>query len=228
MFVLAPRPRRRARTGLAVAASLLLALSACTAEEPDEPAAEPAPPSLSDLDTTTLVVGRGAFCEAVDAEAVAAATAPSGAEETTATSWANGEPVTVGGAEDLAHENGCRWSAAAADPATAPAVEAAAWVFAPPVPAADAETYAAAAAATAGCTVLDGQPAYGTPTLALTCDLPADESGAAGREVSFRGLFGDAWLTCTLAERGTLPAADDLVERGSDWCAAVAVAASAS
>jgi hypothetical protein len=114
----------------------------------------------------------------------------------------------------VAHEYGCR----AASSPTVPA-EARAWVFAPPVTAAWAQQLVAAAARTKGCTALPGAPAYGTPSTGLVCEL-GDQ-----RSVTYRGLFGDAWLACSL----TLPVAVDraqLVDRAGKWCVAVAQAAS--
>lgn len=213
------RPRRSARAAAVLAVGLLTV--ACSGgEEPEEEAAPPPPPRLSELDTTSLVVGRDAFCEAVDEDRVTDALGTPAADAEALT-WANGEPAAVLGGSELAHEEGCSWTAA-------DGTQAAAWVFVPPVPPAEAEEHAAAAAAVEGCAPLEGAEAYGAPTVALTCTSAATESRAAGRTVSFRGLFGDAWLTCTLAAPGEPAADDDLAARAADWCAAVAVAASAS
>jgi hypothetical protein len=71
----------------------------------------------------------------------------------------------------------------------------------------------------AGCEVGAG-PAYGAPTLALTCTR--DD----GVRASYRGLFGDAWLVCEVA-RPT--AADwDVVDRAGRWCVGVLEAAASS
>lgn len=207
----APRPRRPAPAAalirsVVLSAALATTLVACSGEDDAPPAPEPEPLALADLDTTGLVVQRDAFCDAVDDRALEAAV---GGDAELVT-WGNGENLSLpGGVEDLAHENGCRWTADA---------EAGAWVYVPPVPAANAEAYVAAAAGVEGCETLEGQPAYGAPSLAQSC---VTENST---EVSFRGLFGDAWLTCTLTE-ATPTEADDLVERASAWCAAVAVAA---
>ncbi|MDF9714747.1 hypothetical protein INN71_01835 [Nocardioides sp. ChNu-153] len=209
----------------ALAALVVLALGtvACTGDDGgdgDAPVASPtttAPPALADLDTTTLGVERSAFCDDVTDEAVAAAL---GAPPVEAVPWDTGAPTQIApGREDLVHEVGCRWygEGGAAAP-TSPA--ASAWVFVPPTTPAAAAAYVEETAATEGCRVLEGQPAYGAPSLAQLC-------GAEGvAEVSFRGLLGDAWLTCTL--RVPTSAAFDeaaTVTRASDWCAAVAVAA---
>lgn len=216
---MSPHPssrQRRRRVAAAAAAVLLVGLTACSGDdEPEEtePTAAP-PPALADLDTTTLVVERAAFCDDVDPAAVTAALGTSDDGEAEAAPYSSGDAVDLGsGEEQLVHELGCRWSDGAAGP-----TRAAAWVFVPPVPPADAEQYVAATP-TDGCTTLEG-PAFGAPTLALACA----REGAT--EVSFRGLFGDAWLTCTLTAPTTAASAEELVERAGAWCAAVAVAAS--
>ncbi|HEY1133192.1 MAG TPA: hypothetical protein VGE77_01325 [Nocardioides sp.] len=218
-----PHPSHRRRRALpaalpaTLAAVLLVGLAACSGDdEPDDAAPTTAPPPvLADLDTTAMVVARADFCDAVDPAAVTTAL---GDAEGEAAPYSSGDPVDLGtGSESLVHEFGCRWS----DPTGA--IGAAAWVFAPPVPTEAAEQYVAAAAAVEGCRTLDTAPAFGAPTLALACAQPA------ATEVSFRGLFGDAWLACSLTAPTTGAAAtsaEDLVERGAAWCAAVAVAAS--
>lgn len=198
-------------TGLTLPAALAVALamtvSGCSDDPGERAAPEPEPVALADLDTAAMAVQRDAFCDAVDDEALDAAVGTAGEPQT----WGNGENVTLGdGSEDLAHENGCRWGAD-------DAVQGAAWVYVPPVPLANAEAYVEAAGAVEGCEPLE-QPAYGTPSVALRC------VGATTTEISFRGLFGDAWLTCTLSEP-TADLGDDLADRASAWCAAVAVAA---
>jgi hypothetical protein len=82
-------------------------------------------------------------------------------------------------------------------------------VFAPPVDAAGAERLIKVARKAPGCEVGSG-PAFGAPTLALTCTK--DDVVRA----SYRGLFGDAWLVCEVAR----PAgADwDVVDRAGRWC----------
>lgn len=170
---------------------------------------------LADFDTSTAVVQRAPFCELVAEEAVDAALGGAA----TLTSYVNGEESDAVPGGDVSHEYGCRFVPdAEGSAAGASTAEARGWVFAPPVTA-DRARQLVAAARTKGCTVAPDAPAYGTPSVALTC------ANGDVRTASFRGLFGDAWLACSL----TLPVAaagDDLLERTGRWCVALAEAAS--
>ena len=59
------------------------------------------------------------------------------------------------------------------------------------------------------------------PSVALIC--PAGDR----RWASFRGLFGDAWLACSLSAPATL-GDQELLDRAGRWCVAVAEAAAVS
>ena len=155
---------------------------------------------LSTYDTTGLVVTRGPFCDAIDDRQVSAALDGDPADSS---SWTNGDTIDLGnGAEDVAHEFGCRYAGADGTMAQT-------WVFAPPVDAAGAERLIKVARKAPGCEVVNG-PAFGAPTLASTCT----KDGVV--RASYRGLFGDAWLVCEVAR----PAgADwDVVDRAGPWC----------
>lgn len=161
---------------------------------------------LEGFETTTLTVPRAGFCSAVDPREVEAAL---GGEPDGARGYENGEEVTLAdGLTDVAHEFGCVWSAGDGS-------EARAWVFAPPVDADRAEMLVREASRTAGCEA-SPTPAYGAPSVGLTC------TGEGGTRASYRGLFGDAWLTCELtsADPAVDPAA--LRERAGAWCVGVA------
>src|SRR3954471_7332475 len=91
---------------------------------------EPAPPArtpftttpLGGYDTTGAVVQRGPFCDGIDRRQVSAAL---GGDTEDATAWQNGDTIDLGnGVQDVAHEFGCRWTAADGTVAQA-------WVFAP-------------------------------------------------------------------------------------------------
>lgn len=173
-------------------------------------AARPGTP-LSSYDTSGVAVARAAFCSTVGAEPVAAAL---GDEPDSSTSYGNGERARVTRkVEDVAHEFDCTWVGADGTVARA-------WVFAPPVTPERARDLASAAAAVRGCEAVEGAPAFGSPSASVFC--------ASGTELqaSYRGLFGDAWLACSI----TAPAADTerpgLLDRAGRWCVAVAKAAS--
>ncbi|WP_408898558.1 hypothetical protein ACJ5H2_05460 [Nocardioides sp. R1-1] len=175
--------------------------------------------ALADFDTTKAVVQRAPFCDLVPAAAVEEALG----SEATVAAYANGERSDALPGGDVSHEYGCRYSPGTDAEADAPSAgtagsEARGWVFAPPVTV-DAARQIAAGSAQAPCTALPDAPAYGEPSAGVVCP------GEGVHTVSFRGLFGDAWLACSL----TLPASvaqEELVERAGRWCVAVAQAAS--
>lgn len=172
----------------------------------DEPAPARTPfttTPLSGYDTTGVVATRGPFCDRVDERQVSAAL---GGEATDSSAWQNGDTIDLGnGVQDVAHEFGCRWTAADGTVAQA-------WVFAPPVGADQAQRLARSAAKGPGCEKGSGPP-FGSPTLALICT----KDGVA--RASYRGLFGDAWLVCEV----TRPAGAtwDMTDRAGRWCVGV-------
>ena len=158
---------------------------------------------LASYDTAAATVTRGEFCEAIDPRQVEAAL--DGAPDSS-TAWQNGDPVEVtDGVEDVGHEFGCEYTGV--DGAVARA-----WVFAPPVDAAQAQRLVRAAGKAPGCEAAAG-PAFGDPTLALTCT----KDGVV--QASYRGLFGDAWLVCEVARPAG--ATWDVVDRAGRWCVGV-------
>ena len=205
--------RAHLRSHLRVASGAVLlagVLAGCTGSDP-EPEADPSAPStpLESYDTAGLVVPRASFCAGMAEEAVADAL---GAAPSASSSYENGEPARVGEVRDVAHEYGCAYRAE--DGTTARA-----WVFAPPVTRARARDLLALAGAERGCRPDRDAPAFGSPSTALEC------RGEGGTTVSWRGLFGDAWLSCSLTVEG--PADESVVQRADRWCVAVATAASA-
>jgi hypothetical protein len=169
----------------------------------DEPEATSAP--LTSFDTSRVTILRTGFCDRVADTAVTEALQAEPEEES---SYDNGDRVRLAaGTRDRAHEYGCSWTA---DGATA-----AAWVFAPPVTRGAARDLLRRARGERGCEPVPDAPAYGDPSVALVCTRPR------GREVSFRGLFGDAWLVCSIRSP------DVSADRTGRWCVAAARAASA-
>jgi hypothetical protein len=206
-------PVRRAAV-LAALLALVIAPAGCTG---DSSSSSPSPTAtiavaagtpLSDVDTSALVVRRAPFCDLVDPAAVTRAL---GEEARNASALRSGQRARItDDVTDVVHEFGCTWSAGGS--------RAEAWVFVPPVTRARARTLADLARKPTGCTAVAGAASYGDPSAATSCRADA------GIEVSYRGLFGDAWLACALtAPRGEQ---EELTDRAGRWCAAVATAAS--
>jgi hypothetical protein len=203
--------RRRAAALAALVLSLTLGgpLSGCTSDD-NTPAPKPTASStpLADFATDEVSVARTGFCPRVAPRAVTEAL---GGEPATTDSWANGDRATLAdGVRDVAHEYGCAWTAADGTVARA-------WVFAPPVGAARAARLVRAAGGAERCRPIADAPAYGAPSAAVACRT------AAGGRTTLQGLFGDAWLSCSLETPGAVPDLD----RTGRWCVAVAQAASA-
>jgi hypothetical protein len=205
-------PRAALLVATAVAATVVIVGGGVVALDRDDDEPTPAKESfattpLAEFDATGVVVAREAFCDGIDERQVSAALDDDPADSS---SWENGDTIDLGnGAEDVAHEFGCRYTAADGTVAQA-------WVFAPPVDAAGAERLVKAAGKATGCEVGSG-PAFGAPTLALTCT----KDGVV--RASYRGLFGDAWLVCEVARPAG--AEWDVVDRAGRWCVGVLQAA---
>jgi hypothetical protein len=158
---------------------------------------------LAGYDTTTAVVARGPFCDQIDLRQAEAALDGTVADSH---SWRDGDTVEVStGVTDVVHEFGCEY--AAADGTVAHA-----WVYAPPVTAEQATRLVRSAGRGPGCEPGDG-PAFGDPTLALTCT----KDGVV--RASYRGLFGDAWLVCEVVRPAG--ATWDVTDRAGRWCVGV-------
>jgi len=206
------RRPRVARATLAVIATLLIALlgAGCSgsADSGPEPTAAPSEAvdegtPLADVDTTSLVVARAPFCDAVDPAAVARAL---GEEPAEGSAYRSGQRIKLSDdVADVVHEFGCRWTAGDG--------VAEAWVFVPPV-----TRERAADLVRTGCRGVQ-DPAFGEPS--TICRTQAD----GVTTYTFRGLFGDAWLTCRLVVGA---GQEETLDRADRWCAAVATGASAA
>ena len=177
--------------------------------EPEQVSAASTP--LSSYDTSRVTILRTSFCERVPDEAVEEAL---GAAPEDATDYGNGDRVRLAPkVRDLAHEFGCTW--------TAGGTTAAAWVYTPPVPRPLAATLLQQARSASSCSAVPDAPAYGEPSAALVCTTER------ATEFSFRGLFGDAWLTCSLRSTTVFAgqSSKDSLDRVGRWCVAVARAA---
>jgi len=163
--------------------------------------------ALRDFDSSSVTIARGAFCDRLPSAAVSAAL---GTGAKVARGYDSGQRASVGaGSSDVMHEYGCTYAAGPA--------QAHAWVFAPPV--SESQAHTMIGSLDKGCQRPKSAAAFGSPTMATVC-------GTTARTATYRGLFGDAWLSCSL----TLPKGkvDEtaLVDRAGRWCVAVAQAAS--
>jgi hypothetical protein len=206
---MAPRPLAAAT---ATAAALVL-LAGCTGGGGEEPEPEPGAASsattstLADVDVASLPVHRGEFCGLVAKGAPQAAL--DGEVEETVEYGVGEEAEVVPGTTDVSGEYSCTFTAADGTAARA-------WVFAPPVTP-DRARRLTRAARDRDCRERDGS--YGRPSVSLVC-----RSGKR-LQVSHRGLFGDAWLACSLAAPAAGADRADLVARADAWCLSVAEAA---
>lgn len=195
-----------------VSAGALLALlgTGCTPAAAPPPAPSADPTTVAGFDHREVAVRRAAFCDRIPDEAVAEALAGTGPSATaTMSGYESGSRVEVApGVRDLVHEFGCTFGTGQ--------LTVSGWVFAPPVSRARARELARQP----GCTPADSPLDYGDPSVAVVC-----ERAGGGREALFAGLFGDAWLSCSVSTDGPRPEQDELVRRSARWCLAVATAA---
>ena len=203
----------RARCLSPATALALLALTACSAGDPPPDPAAPSrtpaaePTTLATYETSGVAVSRSPFCDRVSPTGIEHAL---GHAARSHRDYGNGDVLRLpGGSRSIAHEYGCVWT----EPG---GVSARAWVFAPPV--ARGRARGLAEAALAGHCARTGVGDFGTPSVGARCRT---EDGV---ELSWRGLFGDAWLVCSVSGRGPAGA---LEERASEWCVAVLEAARA-
>jgi len=191
------------RARLAAVLLLMLGAARCSGDEPDpEPEAASSTP-LSALDTGSLTAARAEFCSRITPTAVDEAL---GSPASRTVDYANGEKARLApGVTDVAHEYGCVW--VGADGTTARA-----WVFAPPVTAGQARKLRSEATRAEGCAPVPDAAPFGAPTAAVRC------TGDDAVVTAYHGLFGDAWLSCSLSTRTET---DDLPDRSDRWCAAV-------
>lgn len=175
---------------------------------PRQTAPRPSPTPLRSLDLSGLPIDRGPFCDRLGADDVRTAL---GEPVQDASEYDSGQRATLApGLRDVAHEYDCTYRAASG-------AQARVWVFAQPVTRPVAASLARAARRTSACRVLADAPAYGRPSASTLCRTRQPN----GTEVTLRGLFGDAWLTCRLSQPGTPPQATT-ARRGERWCVRVA------
>ncbi|MFN8190401.1 MAG: hypothetical protein U0R78_08150 [Nocardioidaceae bacterium] len=216
-----PRPAHPRRTALAAAGVVAsLAVTGCTGDGGDGGSSEPvaaAGTPLAALDTSLIAVARAPFCDRLSTVVVERAL---GGRVADATSYGNGDRAEiVPGVKDVAHEFSCTFTAT--DGTTARA-----WLFVPPITQDRAAGLAKAATAADGCTEVEGAARFGDPSAAVQC-LTRTGDRLQGTTVTYQGLFGDAWLACSLAVPGDTVRVDQ-GDQASRWCAAVVAAAASS
>ena len=204
-------PLRRALAGLVGTLVGTLLVSGCTQDKAAAPEPEPSTDvgtPLADVSTQRLAVARQPFCDRLDDAAVERALDGPVRRER---AYVSGEKTRVTDeVTEVVHEHGCVFHGPAGASVRA-------WVFAPPVTRGLAADLVAAARATKACRADETAPAFGRPWVALRC------RGSDGLSVSWRGLFGDAWLVCEVTARGEDD--DAVADRASRWCAEVVRAA---
>lgn len=203
---MSPAPRLQ-QIVLAGVATAMLVTAGCTGANEDEPDDTP-PPRLADV-RPDLPVQRAAFCEAVGEDAARRAVG----EVVETAHYDNGDRAALvdGERRDVAHEFGCSFTGTTGDVARA-------WVFVPQVTRKRARALVRAARGGEGCRTLDAG-GFGAPSAATVCE------GDKGVEVTWRGLFGGAWFSCSLRSSTDDAQQAELVERGGAWCAAAVQAA---
>ncbi len=201
-----------ALVGLVAAALVVAAVISRTPEEGRPTASDgssTASPSasLGGLDVSNLPIARSPFCGLLDDAAVQEAL---GGPVDSARDWSDGDQVRLeDGLVDVAHEFGCAFAGGGA--------EARAWVFAAPVPPATALALTRQAQREAGCVAAAAAPVFGRPGTTMVCRRGTGPAAAV--EVTSRGLFGDAWLTCRLtAPRTPGEPAAAVADRAEQWC----------
>jgi hypothetical protein len=199
------------RVGSVAAATLLVAglVAGCSlpggSPEP-EPDADPT--TLPSYDAAQAEVVRGPFCDRISPTGVEHAV---GSAPEDSAHWGNGDRVRLpDGSRDRVHEYGCSWSGEDGSVATA-------YLFVPPVTIRQARSLVRGRLP-AGCSSM-ASDGFGSPSVATRC-VGKD----ATTELTYRGLFGDAWLVCSLRTAGD-PA--NLPTRASAWCVDVLEAARA-
>ena len=203
------RRSRRYAAAPVLAVLLAAALVACSDDDSgrEEPEARPTP--ISSFEAASVQPLRQEFCDAVPEEALRSTVG----EVRSADGYADGETHQLtAGVTDVAHEFGCTWTGRNGDIARA-------WVFAPRVAVGEARRLARDARRERGCRPLDPYD-FGTPSAGVLCTV------RGGREASYRGLFVDTWLACSVTDRRRRLPTEKLVKRTGLWCVQAAVAAS--
>ena len=192
-----------------VAIAVALSPAACSDDEEPERPVEVNPTPIDAFVADSVQVSRAAFCSRIAEGAVEAAIG----EVAATRHYGNGERARItNGVRDVAHEFNCTFVGASGDVARA-------WVFVPRVTPAQARALVDGVRRRAGCRVLDGR-SFGSPSTGSLCVI------GSRKEASYRGLFVDAWLSCSVTDGGREKLGDAvLLEKAGDWCVQAATAA---
>ena len=202
-------PARGVASRLLPALLLLAAGTACTGDGGGSggganPAAEPTP--ITAFDAASASLTRADFCDRIPDEAVTAAVG----EVASTDHYGNGERNKVTrGVTDVAHEFNCTFTGESGAIARA-------WVFVPRVTPEQAKALVAGVRTTKGCQAVDGE-SFGSPATGSVCTTPD------GTEAAYRGLFTDAWFSCSVTAKDLDRAT--LLEQTGQWCVSTATAA---
>ncbi len=205
------QPRRRRRglvlglLAVVVSAGAVVAGIRLVPTGPGTPAASPSPSPtpVRDVDLTSLPIAREPFCSLLDDATLAAVI---GGDPTGTAHYTNGDRVELApGVTDVSHEYNCSFTGPSGTVARA-------WVFAAPVPRAQARALARRAAEERGCRAVESRPTFGRPSGTTVCSTAAGDT-----QVTMRGLFGDAWFSCQLTRPGNRDP-DRSLHRTERWC----------
>lgn len=202
------------RSWWGAAAVLAVLLAGCTTGSPaperpepsDTPSAQPT--TLAAYDSDEVAVTRAPFCDRVSPTGIEHALGDAAASSHR--EYGNGDRIRLpDGTRTISHEYGCEWRGGDGTVARA-------WVFVPPI--ARGRAAQLVQEAVAGRCSRTGAGEFGTPSVATRCRT------GRGFERSWRGLFGDAWLVCSLTGRSP---SEITAQQTGEWCVAVLEAARA-
>ena len=157
----------------------------------------------------SVQVTRASFCSRIADEAVTAAVGQVASTD----HYGNGERARLTTrVRDVAHEYNCTFVGSSGDLARA-------WVFVPRVTRAQARALVSGVRRQRGCRLLDGH-SFGSPGTGSLCVT------GNRREAAYRGLFVDAWLSCSITDGGREKLSEKaLLKKAGDWCVQAATAA---
>jgi len=194
---------------LLVAFVVALSLAGCSDEDEPERQVEVNPTPIDAFVADSVQVARASFCSRLADDAVEGAIG----EVASTRHYGNGERARVAGnVRDVAHEYNCTFVGSSGDVARA-------WVFVPRVTRQQARALVDGVRRQKGCRVLDGH-SFGSPGTGSLC-----VSGSR-KEAAYRGLFVDAWLSCSITDGGREKLSEKaLLKKAGDWCVQAATAA---